>query len=159
MNTQSLAQAYIQLITAARLVEREHCLGVSDREAIDWRLCHIALSDEILATAVQATLDGKEVIVDNGRAMDAEVIASLVERTTLGDRIEMVHRNGDAFMECVARLVEGLGTTEVHLVIRDKCGVVVSNAVMSWCELIELRAKRHIPAHTKQLTSYIKEGG
>ncbi|WP_193090697.1 hypothetical protein [Advenella sp. FME57] len=158
MNTQALTQAYDKLIAAARRIEANPYISESDRENVDWRLCHIALSDEILIAAAQATLDEQIAVVDNCRAMDARVIASLMERSTLSDRIELVRHNGDAFIARIASLAEGHGTIEVHLIVHDKKGAVVSNAVMSWYELINLRAERHLPAHTKSLAFRERDG-
>ncbi|UNC15928.1 hypothetical protein FE249_17730 [Acidiphilium multivorum] len=153
MNTDALQRAYEGLIAAANVVGTSSHLAPSDDAEVSWRLCHIALSDEILTSAAQATLKGLPAIVNNRRAMDKDLIASLTNRTTHGERVKAVRRNGAAFVECIAQLSESQGATAVRLIMHDRNGALVSNAMISWCELVKLRVDRHLPAHTAKLTA------
>lgn len=153
MNTDALLRAYDDLIAAANAVGSRSNLAPDDAADISWRLCHIALSDEILTSAAQATLDGRPAIVNNSRAMDCDLIASMSNKTTHHERVETVRQNGAAFVERVAQLSQSQGAAPVRLMVHDRNVILVSDAMTSWCELVQLRVDRHLRAHTEKLTA------
>lgn len=153
MNTDALQRAYEALIAAANAVGTSSHLSASDDAEVSWRLCHIALSDQILTSAAHATFKGLPAVVNNLTAMDKALIMSLINRTTHSERVETMRHNGAEFVERIAQLSESQGAAAVRLIVHDRSGALVSDEIMSWHELVKLRADRHLPAHTKKLAT------
>lgn len=53
MNTNDLAAAYQRLIAAAQAISDDSPLDADQRADVDWTLCHVALSDQILTQAAR----------------------------------------------------------------------------------------------------------
>lgn len=151
MNTDMLVRAYAELTAAMRALPGAPQLAPDDEAEVDWRLCHIALSDEALIDAARATIEGLSAIVDNRRAMDGGLIASVIGKTTRAQRIDVVRRNGSDFVDRVAELSEAQSETAIRLVVHDRDGNPVSDRIVTWRELVGLRADRHLPEHSAKL--------
>ncbi len=156
METAKLKRAYMDLLAAADAVgQRAEQLSPALRAEIDWRLCHVALSDEILVAAVESTRLGQPAVVDNKPAMDAVAIAGLIARTDHNQRIFIVSEWANSFIAAVAQLTEEQANATIQLLLHDRNGRPVSIAERSWLDVVQLRAERHIPAHTKALYSEV----
>ncbi|MDN5925488.1 MAG: hypothetical protein L0I29_00240 [Hyphomicrobiales bacterium] len=153
MDTTKLVRAYHSLIAAAEGIDKARQLNTEDRTEIEWRLCHIALSDEILAAAVEKTLAGEPAVVDNKPAMDRAAIAFLTARTNHDERVASMKYNGAAFASAAEKLSEHQSRSMVRLIAHNRNGIFLSDSEMSWYDLIILRAERHLPSHTTFLTN------
>lgn len=129
-------------------------LGEGERRRIDERLCHIALSDDLLAEAALRTLADLPASVDNKSAMDRDVIAAAIAGSSHAGRIAALIEKRDVFLERLRRLSREQLERPVDLVIRDAAGNSLSSERMSWRALIALRAERHLPAHTAKLAAH-----
>ncbi len=154
MDITKLKRAYLDLLEAADAVGlRAEKLSPALRAEIDWRLCHVALSDKILVAAVESTRLGQPAVVDNKPAMDAAAIAGLVARTDHNQRISMVSERANSFIASCASLTQEQANAMVQLIVYDRNGQLVSAVQLSWLDLVQIRAERHIPAHTKAVYS------
>lgn len=153
MDTIPLAQAYRRLIEAAQAITPSTSLTEDERADIDWRMAHIALTDELLATAARDILDGSPAIVDNLPAMDSDAIAAIIGNTSHAQRVMRVRAHGAAFIACLTRMSDEQAKTAVRLKLHDRNGALVSDRTMIWNDLVHVRAQRHIPAHVARLVS------
>lgn len=104
MDTIPLSQAYRRLIEVAQAITPSTSLTEDERTDVDWRMAHIALTDELLATAARDILDGSPAIVDNLPAMDSDAIAAIIGNASHAQRVMRVRTNGAAFIACLARM-------------------------------------------------------
>jgi hypothetical protein len=150
MQTVTLERAYQALLARAReaLATTPDADGQAEN---DWRLCHIALSDQIILAAVEATLRGGVAQVNNLPAMDRTAIASLVAGTTAAGRIALVQENAQGLMRALRNITDEMAGHPVRLIVYGRDEVHISTSELPWRELIDLRAKGHIPAHTAAL--------
>lgn len=160
MNTTALAAAYQRLLTAAQALTPDSPLEPRLRADVDWTLCHVALSDQILTKAARQLLVGRTsatpaLVVDNQPAMDPAAIAAMTASTTHRDRADAVRQHA---AELIAQLdqipADDAARTSLTLRFHDRTGQHISDTEMTWTELIRLRTCQHIPAHADRLRSY-----
>ncbi len=161
MNTSELAVAYQRLLTAAQAINEHTRLNPHQRADVDWTLCHVVLSDQILtrtANKVRSRRPGRtgKLVVDNRPAMDPVAIAAMTASTTHQDRIVAVQQHADCLIAELCQTPEQAAQEVILLRFHDKTGRHVGDTNMTWAVLIELRADRHIPAHATRLAGYLK---
>ncbi|WP_030807225.1 hypothetical protein [Streptomyces sp. NRRL S-337] len=154
MKLSALAAGYQKLLAAAEAISPAAPLLPDVRADLDWRLCHIALSDRIIVTAAHKTLAGKAAVVDNQAAMDSDQIGKMVTATSHTERVDAVRRNAAELLDALRRFSSDETETSVELRIYNREGEHVSDSWTSWQDLIALRAEKHIPGHTDQLVGY-----
>jgi len=160
MNTMSLAAAYQRLIAAAEAISDDSPLDPDQRGDVDWTLCHVALSDQILtrtADQVRSRRPGTtgKLVVDNQPAMDPGTIAAMTTATTHHDRIAAVRQHADNLIAELDQTPDQKAQAALTLRFHDKTGQHIGDTAMTWANLIELRTHEHIPAHATRLTSYL----
>ncbi|MEV5708530.1 hypothetical protein [Actinoallomurus sp. NPDC052274] len=152
MDTTHLGRAYRDLTAAASAIG-EAALPAARRADVDWTLAHVALSDEMLATAAERLLAGEPVTVDNRTAMDETVIAGLIARTSHAERVALVRRNGAAFVGLVRRIPAETAEGPVDLHVFDRAGRQVADERMPWGRIVRMRAEEHLPGHAARLAA------
>ncbi|MFD0392711.1 hypothetical protein ACFQ3Z_07760 [Streptomyces nogalater] len=93
MDVTALASVYDSLIAQAEAITDTASLPATTRSDVDWRLCHIALADRIIATAAREQTDGRTATVDNQPSMDPDRIKQMIHSTTHAQRVDNVRRN------------------------------------------------------------------
>jgi hypothetical protein len=159
MNTRDLAAAYQHLFDAAQAISDGSPLDADQRADVDWTLCHIALSDRILTLAARQVRSGRpqatgKPVVDNQPAMDPAAIAAMTASTTHQDRIAAVRQHAATLIAELGQTPDQAGQAPLTLRLHDKTGQHVGDTDMTWADLIDLRARQHIPAHAARLASY-----
>ena len=157
MNTTDLAAAYRRLIAAAQAISDDSPLDPNQRADVDWTLCHIALSDQILtrtANEVRYRRPGK-LVVDNQPAMDPATIAAMTAATAHHDRVAAVRQHAASLLSELGQTSDQNAQAPLTLRFHDKTGQHVGATDMTWADLIELRTHQHIPAHAARLASYL----
>ncbi|SHF88422.1 hypothetical protein [Streptoalloteichus hindustanus] len=154
MNTNDIGHAYEGLLrVAADLTSAS--LDQQERADTDWTLCHVALSDRLLADAAREVLAGRPPLVDNLPAMEPSAISSLIRSTTHEERVDLVRRNGAEFVDLLARTPEKDEDTPVRLRVFGRDGQHVTDGEMTWGELVRLRAESHLPGHAARLAGFL----
>ncbi|WP_335941535.1 hypothetical protein [Streptomyces sp. PTD5-9] len=151
MDITALASEYDSLIAQAEAITDTTPLEAATRADVDWRLCHIALADRIITTALREQINGHPATVDNQPSMDPDRIKKMISTTTHAQRVDSVRRN---WAELRSLLVACSPTdTQARLTLRmhDRDGEYVSDSVLTWSDLIEMRTTRHIPGHRDAL--------
>lgn len=160
MNTSNLGAAYQRLLGSAQTITEDTRLDPDQRADVDWTLCHIALSDQILTHAAKDVHLGRteragNVVVDNQSAMDPAAIAAMTAATTHQDRIAAVRRRATELIAELDQIPDQAAQARVTLRFHDKTGQHVADTDLAWADLIELRAHQHIPAHATRLDNYL----
>lgn len=151
MNSTALDAAYDQLLTAAEAISATSPLPADARQAIDWTLSHLALSDHILAAAARDVLTGRTVVVDNRAAMDGTAIASVIDSTTHAERCDLVRRNAADLTALNKAIPDEAATTPVRVRLVNRDGQPVPEQQLPWTDLVRLRATEHLPGHAARL--------
>lgn len=160
MNTSNLATAYQLLFDAVQRITEDAPLDPDQRTDVDWTLCHIALSDQILTHAVRSLRSSRtetsgKLVVDNHPAMDPVAIGTMTASTTHDERVLAVRHHATELIAELDQVSDQAAQAPLVLRFHDKTGQHVGDADMMWVDLIELRAHQHIPAHTTRLDSYL----
>jgi hypothetical protein len=151
MDVTALALVYDSLIAQAEAITDTTPLRAAARADVDWRLCHIALADRIIATAVREQINGRTATVDNQPSMDPDRITKMINTTTHAQRVDNVRRNWAELRSLLAAFSPADARTHFTLRMHDRNAEYVSDSVISWSDLIEMRATRHIPDHRDAL--------
>lgn len=160
MRNTELASAYERLLAAARAITPDSQLDLRQWADVDWTLCHIALSDGLLADAARSILDGAgaagtKIVIDNLAAMDPEAIADMTASTTHDDRVAAVDQHAATFLALIAEIPQELAQAPLILRVHDRAGQHVADTEMTWADLVSLRSDQHIPAHADRLQGYL----
>ncbi len=160
MNTNDLAAAYQRLISAAQALTDDSPLDADHRADVDWTLCHVALSDQILTQAARRVRSDQpetagKLVVNNQPAMDPTAIAAMAAATTHQDRIAAVRQHADGLIAELDQTPDQAAQTPLVLRFYDKTGQHVSDTDMTWAHLIDLRGHQQIHAHATRLDSYL----
>lgn len=160
MRTAGLTSAYDRLLAAAQAISPDTPLDPEQRADVNWTLCHVALSDELIADAAQSiraggSTAGGKVVLDNFPAMDPEAIAKMTASTTHSDRVSAVRQNATRLLSLLAQVPEESGQALIILRMHDRTGHHVSDTEMPWSDLVNLRSDKHIPAHADRLQGYL----
>ncbi|MDA8298179.1 MAG: hypothetical protein M0004_16665 [Actinomycetota bacterium] len=160
MNTRDLAAAYQRLLASAQAITEDTRLDPDQRADMDWTLCHVALSDQILthkAREVRSRQAGTtaELVVDNQPAMDPAALAAMSASTTHQDRIAAVRQHAAGLISVLDQTSDQAAQAPLTLRFHDKTGQHVGDTDMTWAHLIDLRTRQHIPAHATRLASYL----
>ncbi|KOU38733.1 hypothetical protein [Streptomyces sp. WM6378] len=153
MDVTELTAAYRQLLVAAEAISADTPLDAETRDDVDWRLCHIALADRIIANAAREQLSGHTAVVDNQPSMDPDRIASMISTSTHPQRIDNVRRNWAELRTLIETYSSLDAQAQLKLRMHDRNGEYVSDSVMSWATLIEMRTRQHIPGHQAALAN------
>jgi len=158
MRTEDLELAYEQLDAAAQAVSPETVRSPEHWADIDWTLCHVALSNRLLGDAARNILqNGPDfpLVIDNLPATDPPVMAAMIASTTHGERIEAVRTSAAEFLAQVGEITDDDARASVTFRIHDRDGNYVTDSTVVWSELMRLRAREHLRAHSDRLRSYI----
>jgi hypothetical protein len=160
MNTSDLTAAYQRLLDAAQTITADMPLDPDQCADVDWTLCHIALSDQILTRAARDVRSGRTdttgtLVVDNQPAMDPDAIAALTAATTHQDRVAAVRQSAAELIAELDQISDQAAQAQLVLRVHDKTGQRVADTDMAWADLIELRTYQHIPAHATRLAGYL----
>ncbi|MEW2524182.1 hypothetical protein [Streptomyces sp. NPDC047071] len=151
MDVTALASAYEGLLTRAEAIGGSTPLGAETRADVEWRLCHIALADRIIATAAGEQIEGRAATVDNRPSMDPVRIAAIIDTTTHAQRVDTVRRTWAELRSVLESFTPDDARAQLTLRMHDRNGEYVSDAVLSWRTLVELRAAQHIPGYRDAL--------
>ncbi|MCI3935086.1 hypothetical protein [Streptomyces sp. AN091965] len=151
MDVTALASVYEGLLARAEAIDGSTPLGAETRADVDWRLCHIALADRIIATAAGEQIEGRAATVDNQPSMDPGRIAAIIDTTTHAQRVDNVRRNWAELRSVLESFTTDDARARLTLRMHDRNGEYVSDSVLSWHTLIELRTAKHIPGHRDAL--------
>ncbi|MFD0547494.1 hypothetical protein ACFQ1B_36320 [Streptomyces mexicanus] len=147
---------YDSLIAQADVITEATALPAAARADVDWRLCHIALADRIIAAAAREQIDQGTATVDNQPSMDPDRIKHMTRSTTHAQRVDNVRRNWAELRSLLARFSPADAQAQLTLRMHDRNGEYVSDSVLTWSELIEMRATRHIPGHRDALAQAVR---
>ncbi|GAA2232520.1 hypothetical protein [Streptomyces nogalater] len=156
MDVTALASVYDSLIAQAEAITDTASLPATTRSDVDWRLCHIALADRIIATAAREQTDGRTATVDNQPSMDPDRIKQMIHSTTHAQRVDNVRRNWAELRSLLAGFSAADAQAQLTLRMHDRNGEYVSESVLTWSELIEMRTTRHIPGHRDALAQAVR---
>lgn len=151
MDVATLAAVYTDLLAAAESITPQTPLDEPVRADVDWRLCHIALADRIIATAAREQINGHTATVDNQPSMDPNRIAVMISTTTHAQRIDNVRRNWAELRPLFEAFTDVDVQAKLKLLMHDHNGEYVSDSVLPWSTLIDMRTSQHIPAHRDAL--------
>lgn len=160
MRTVELANAYEQLVEVAAQIDPT-ALGLAQRGEVEWTLCHVILSNGLLADAAHSIAgQGEEyaLVVDNLPATDPAIIANLVASTTHAQRVGAVRTSAREFLSAVAAVPEESAAAQITFRVHDRNGKYITDSSATWGELMILRATQHLPAHTGRLGGYSARG-
>lgn len=160
MNTTDLSAAYERLLAASQAITDDTELSAEQRADVDWTLCHVALSDRMLTLAAMQVRTvhagtATKLIVDNESAMDPAAIATMTASTSHAQRITTVSARAAELIAELDQTSDQAAHNLITLRIHDKTGKHISDTDMTWADLIELRAHKHIPGHADRLVSYL----
>ncbi len=158
MDLTGLDTAYRQLLAAADATARVR-LPASARDTVEWTLCHIALSDRILAAAARDVRAGLPTVVDNRDAMDADAIAALIAATSHAERVHLVRSNAAELLAALRAIPEDSARAIIRLRLVDRAGNAIPDQQLPWSKLIQLRAIEHVPGHAARLRALAGQGG
>ncbi|QLH19366.1 hypothetical protein [Streptomyces sp. Rer75] len=151
MDITKLASAYSELLTAAEAITPDTALVPETRADVDWRLCHIALADEIIANAARDQITGYPPVIDNQPSMDPYRITSTISATSHPQRVDSVRRNWVELQSILTIFTALDADAQLKLRIHDRDGAYMNDSTMTWSALIGLRASQHIPGHRDAL--------
>ncbi len=162
MNTTELSSAYQRLYAAAVAISERTPLSAEHRADVDWTLCHVALSDHLLADAAHSILDHKtrsaaNLVVNNQSAMDPAAIAAMTTTTSHLERAATVRRHATQLLTLLDEMPDDAAQVPLTLQLHDRTGQHASDTELTWGDLIELRGHQHIPAHADRLHSYLTD--
>jgi hypothetical protein len=151
MDVTALASVYDSLIAQAEAITDATPLPAATRADVDWRLCHIALADRIVATAVREQINGRSATVDNQPSMDPDRITKMIDTTTHAQRVDNVRRNWAELRSLLVACSSADAQARLTLRMHDRTGEYVSDSALTWSDLIKVRTDQHIPGHRDAL--------
>ena len=158
MDLTGLDTAYRQLLAAADASAHAR-LPASARDTVDWTLCHIALSDRILAAVARDVRAGLPAVVDNRDAMDVDAITALIAATSHDERMHLVRSNAAEFIAALHAIPEDSARAVIRLRLVDRAGNAVPDQQLPWSKLIQLRVTEHLPGHAAKLRALAGQAG
>jgi hypothetical protein len=157
VQTEQLEAAYQAFITEARAG------GFGPPPPGEWTarqlVAHIAVNDELLASAAEQVVAGEPARFDNTNAVDwAKVSAFADEHGSLAGGIDAVRASGERVCAIVGRITDEQAATSLDVHILDGSEVAMDQP-MPLGQLLGLQASFHLPAHADQLRALRAGGG
>jgi hypothetical protein len=114
-------------------------------------IAHIALNDDLLASAAAQVIAGEPGRFDNSNAADwTKVSAFADEHGGLAGGVEAVRASGARVCAIAGQLTDEQAATSIDVFILDGADVAVDEP-MPLGQLLAVQASFHLPAHAEQL--------
>ncbi|MEU8698991.1 hypothetical protein AB0C61_15180 [Streptomyces sp. NPDC048680] len=157
MDVTALATAYAELLAHAESITDETPLDAPTRADVAWRLCHIALADRIIANAARDQINGRTATVDNQPSMDPNRITLMINTTTHAQRIDNVRRNWAELRPLLETFSAVDTEAKLKLRMHDRNGEYMSDTILAWSALVDMRTTQNIPGHRDALSQTLPE--
>lgn len=151
MDATPLDGAYRSLFSAVRALPREDPVFGEQLSDADWILAHLALSDAALTGTAAQVLAGRPAQFDNSDTISADALGSVISAHTWPQLTGLVLRTASGLVGKVALIPEARADSLVRVRMVNRRGMEVFADRIAWRDLINLRAREQIPAHTAQL--------